>query len=100
MFGDAQPIDNTVQEPIHYFDDIAGSIIHHPLVWENFNNKCRDIIKLPNGNYRGVMKNAINRWVAEIDNLSDFVKEYGKIVLDVCDNEEGYMSVEIYDYGE
>jgi len=97
MFSDEQPIDNAVQEPIHYFDYRAGSIVNHSLVWENFNNLCRNIIKLPNGNYRGISKNSINMWVAEIDNLNDFVKEHGRIILDACDNEEGYMSIEIYD---
>jgi hypothetical protein len=97
MFGDEQPIDNAVQEQIHYFGYRDGSIINNPIAWENFNNNCRDIIKLPDGNYRGIRKDASDVWVVEIDNLNDFVKKYGQIVLSESNTEEGYMSVEIYD---
>ena len=36
-------------------------------------------------------------WVAEVDDLHEFVRIYGEIILKEPDNEEGLWTIEIYD---
>jgi len=94
---DVKPIDGAIKEQIHYFDFRDSSIKDDKDSWEQFNEDCRDIVKLQDGNYRGIEKNPSDVWVLEINDLNKFVEKNGEIILSAAYNEEGYMSVEIYD---
>jgi len=96
---DVKPIDGAIKEQVHYFDFRASHIEDDKdsFAWKQFNETCRDIVKVQNGNYRGIQKNPTNVWVLEINDLNKFVEKNGEIILNAGYNEEGYMSVEIYD---
>lgn len=94
---EVKPIDGAIEGQVHYFDFRFSSIEDDKDSWKQFNEACRDIVKLQNGNYMGIEKNPTNVWVLEIDDLNKFVEENGEIILKAAYNEEGYMSVVIYD---
>lgn len=95
--SEVKPIDGAIEEQVHYFDFRFSHIEDDKDSWKQFNETHRDIVKLQNGNYRGIEKVPSYVWVLEIDDLNKFVEENGEIILKAAYNEEGYMSVEIYD---
>ena len=75
-----------------FFDRKIGGYIYN-----GFRDRYRDWHPIGNGFERGIEIKPIDVWVCQIDDLCDFVKRYGSIVLDEPKNEEGYWQVLIYD---
>ena len=96
-WSDNPKIDGAVKELIHRYDYRIDNIRNRLNVWNEFCERCRDIIVESDGGYRGTCKEPVEVWVVEITDLHEFVKRYGTIILFEPDNEEGFWKVEIYD---
>lgn len=93
---DARPTDYCIHEEVHKFDYRNLRIKEHEYNWKQFHDICRDI-SIVDGYYVGVRKMATDVWVSEVDDLHEFVRKYGRIILFPPDNEEGLWKIEIYD---
>ena len=68
------------------------------IAFEQFKMTHHDIKAEDDGYYRGTSNNAtLVAYVAEINDLHEFVKQYGPIVMFEPNNEEGLFVIEIYD---
>lgn len=97
---DEQPIEEAVRAKVHWFD-VRTNVIKQPdkkHMWEHFVDRNRDIIQLPNGNWRGINKEASEVWLVEIDDLLSFRDKCGEDIIVMKPScEEGYYELEIYD---
>lgn len=75
-----------------FFDHKIGDYMYN-----GFRDKFRDWHPIGNGWERGIRIKPTDVWVCQIDDLCDFVKRYGRVVLKEPENEEGYWQVLIYD---
>lgn len=89
---DEKPIEEAIEGKIH---DYWKSTKYN---YDYFMKVCRDIIKLPEGNYRGIVKEPRKVWLVEIDDITKFIDKYGQIVIHPKNNEECLYEIEIYDY--
>lgn len=95
---DVKPIDGAIKEQVHDFVFFHNNlIVSDPIRYQYINQRCRDIIKLPDGQYRGIEKEPTEVWVLDIEDLNDFCQKNGEIIMSWASNEEGLMRLEIYD---
>ncbi len=93
------PVENAKMEYIHQYDTRTPIIKQkgRENIWKQFVERNRNIVQLPNGNWRGIEKEAEQVWVVEVDDLLSFVDKHGQCILSEPDCEEGYYEIEIYD---
>lgn len=92
-----KPIDECVAMQVHKFDYRLLRIKENQNNWNNFCDVNTDI-QIVDGHYRGTRIQATDVWVAEVNDLHEFVKTYGAIILGEPENKEGLWEIEIYDY--
>lgn len=98
--GNICPIKGAMRVGLHYYH-YAVKGMPNSIFEENkmfIQKKCTDIETLDNGNIRGIRKDEIQRWMIDIDDIFQFVKEHGSVIIDKCDNIVGdWYRVTIYD---
>lgn len=93
---EGKPIDECTKMKVHKYDYRNLCVKDHKLFWEDF-CKCNRDIQIFDDCYRGTHIEAKDVWVAEVNDLHEFVNQYGDIILSEPDNEEGLWRIEIYD---
>jgi hypothetical protein len=91
-----KPVSSAVEMEVHFYSWRVPKFRYNPY-WPDFEKNHRDIIVENDGRYRGTSKLPEKVWVAEIEDLHNFVAEYGDTILFRPNNEEGLWRVEIYD---
>ena len=91
---DEKPIESATTAQVHFYSYRYTSIKHNPNLWNEFISKHHDI---KTSIVRGTENLPSDVWVAEVDDLHEFVRIYGTIILKEADNEEGLWTIEIYD---
>ena len=93
---DEKPIDLAIKESVHYFDR-RTRVVEKTENWKQF-TKCNHDIHLDEDDcWCGTNNNPSDVWVADVEDLHKFCKEYGTIILMKPDNAEGLWIIEIYD---
>ena len=93
---DEKPIPECVAMQVHKYDYRLLRIKDNPNNWKAFCNRNTDIQNV-DGHYRGTNIEVTDVWVAEVQDLHEFVLTYGEIILDKPCNAEGLWEIEIYD---
>lgn len=96
--NEEKPIEDAVNGEVTYYDYRGEKIANEPCAWNYFVKMNYDIIKLPDGSYRGTNKNKSDVWFIEVDDVFEFVNQLNESVIvkpSCC--AEGYMEIEIYD---
>ena len=91
-----KPIDECTKMKVHKYDYRNLCVKDHKWAWEDFCKSNKDILIFDDC-YRGTNIEATDVWVAEVNDLHEFVKLYGQIILGEPSNEEGLWNIEIYD---
>ena len=92
-----KPIPECVAMQVHKYDYRLLCIKDNPNNWKEFCNRNTDI-QIVGDHYRGTNIEVTDVWVAEVQDLHEFVLTYGEIILDKpCNNAEGLWEIEIYD---
>lgn len=91
-----KPIPECVAMRVHKYSYRLLGIKDNPNNWKEFCNSNTDI-QIVDGDYRGTNIRKTNVWVAEVQDLHEFVLTYGEIILDKPCNAEGLWEIEIYD---
>ena len=94
------PINGAMRVGLHFYHyatkGMPSSIFENGKMFIQKN--CTNIETLDNGDIRGIEKREIQRWIMDIDNIFQFVKEHGIVIVDKCDNIVGdWYKVTIYD---
>ena len=93
-----KPIDDCTREKVHFYEYILVSCKDNPDSWKHFERRNRNIHKTIDGKYyTGTNKEDSEVYVAVVNDLHEFVNQYGDIILSEPDNEEGLWRIEIYD---
>ena len=94
------PINGAMRVGLHFYHyatkGMPSSIFENDKMFIQKN--CTNIETIDNGDIRGIEKREIQRWIMDIDNIFQFVKEHGSVIVDKCDNIVGdWYKVTIYD---
>ena len=83
---------------------VKVSVLRSHFVSPNSTQTFREMMKRRSERFEEIEGGGFNAffredaWACDIEDLKDFVKEHGCIILTEPDNEEGFWGVEIYDY--
>ena len=98
IWGDEKPIENAVKGEVAYYDYRLETVAKNPSAWDQFVKNNDDIIKLPDGSYRGTNKNKSDVWFIDVDDVFEFVSQLNEsVIVKPSRCVEGYIEIEIYD---
>lgn len=98
IWGEGKPIEKAVKGEVTYYDYRLERITENHRAWTDFVKINDDIIKLPDGRYRGTNKDKSEEWFVDVDDVFEFVSQLNEsVIVKPSRCAEGYMEIEIYD---